>query len=66
MVYDKFVAAVWPERGLDGLADGATGINVSNDGAIFCIVAGCGRKIGVLAWECNMKLLSLLIFSFCF
>jgi hypothetical protein len=40
MVDDDLVAAVGTERGLDGRGDGAAGIDVSEDGAIFGIVAG--------------------------
>lgn len=40
VVDDDFVAAVGAERGLDGRGDGAAGVDVAVDGAIFGVVAG--------------------------
>ena len=39
MVDDELVAAVGPEGGLHGLADGSAGFDVADDGAVFGIVA---------------------------
>ncbi len=39
VVDDDFIAAVRSERGLDGGGDGAAGVDVAHDGAIFGVVA---------------------------
>ena len=38
VVDDDLVASVWTERGLDGLGNGAAGIDVAEDSSIFGIV----------------------------
>jgi len=39
VVDDNFVAAVGAEGGEDGVGDCAAGVDVAEDGAIFCVVA---------------------------
>ena len=38
MIYDELITAIGPEGGLDGLADGAAGLDVANNSAVFSIV----------------------------
>lgn len=44
VVDDELVAAVGPKGGLDGLADGAAGIDVADHGAVVGVVAVSMRK----------------------
>jgi hypothetical protein len=39
VVDNELVAAVWPKRRLYSACNSSAGIDVANDGAIFCIVA---------------------------
>lgn len=41
VVDDEFVSAVGTQGGLDCAGDCAAGIDVAEDGAIFCVVALC-------------------------
>lgn len=40
MVDDDLVAAIRSQRRLDGRGDSAAGVDVADNGAIFCVVAG--------------------------
>lgn len=42
MIYDDLVAPVRPEGGLNGLSDGAAGIDIANNSSIFGVVAVVG------------------------
>lgn len=42
MIYDDLVAAIRSERGLNGLGNGPTCVNVANDCSILSIVAVVG------------------------
>jgi hypothetical protein len=42
VVYDDLVAAIGPEGSLNGLGNGAAGVDVANNSSIFSIVAVVG------------------------
>lgn len=45
VVDDNLVAAVGAKRGLDSGGNGTAGVDVSQDGAIFGIIAGDGPRM---------------------